>query len=159
MIVILLRNLQTNRGLCNGTRLTSNELYERFIDATIITGTHQGERVLIPRIELSPSETNFPFTLRRRQLPILPAFIITINRSEGQTFQNVGIYLPQPVVAHGQLYVAFSRGTDPCKIFITVEETTTQGKLLQNESITFTPNLCMEKFSICNTNKQTKPNS
>lgn len=141
VIVILLRNLQTNRGLCNGTRLTVNNLYDRFIDATIITGSHKGERVFIPRIELSPSETNLPFTLRRRQLPILPAFVITINRSEGQTFENVGIYLPQPVFAHGQLYVALSRGKDPNKIFLSITKTANQGKLLPNQSETFTPNI------------------
>ena len=64
-----------------------------------------------------------------------------MNRSEGQTFKNVGIYLPQPVFAHGQLYVAFSRGTDPNNIFVTIKSTTTQGKLLQDEPETYTTNI------------------
>ena len=35
---------------------------------------------------------------------------MTINKSQGQTFKGkVGIYLPTPVFAHGQLYVALSR--------------------------------------------------
>lgn len=141
VIVILLRNLQPNRGLCNGTRLTINKLYERFVDATIITGSHKGERVFIPRIDLTPTETFLPFQLRRRQLPILPAFAITINRSQGQSFEHVGIYLPQPVFAHGQLYVALSRGTDPDNITIFIKTTTTQGRLIENVKQLYTPNI------------------
>src|SRR5947207_703629 len=35
-----------------------------------------------------------------------------INKAQGQSLDRVGIYLKNPVFAHGQLYVALSRCTD-----------------------------------------------
>jgi len=35
---------------------------------------------------------------------------MTINKSQGQTIPNVGIYLPEPVFSHGQLYDSLSTG-------------------------------------------------
>ncbi len=56
----------------------------------------------------------------RNQFPLIPAFAMTINKSQGQSFKNVGISLANPVFSHGQLYVALSRTRirNGIKIFI-----------------------------------------
>jgi ATP-dependent exoDNAse (exonuclease V) alpha subunit len=46
-----------------------------------------------------------------------------INKSQGQTFDRVGIYLTEPVFSHGLLYVAFSRTTSREGVNVVVNET------------------------------------
>lgn len=125
VIIMLLRNLNSKKGLCNGSRLTILELGIHFLKAEIISECNRGDVVFLPRIDLAPSDTNLPFILKRRQFPIIPAYAITINKSQGQTFDHVGIYLEEPVFTHGQLYVALSRGKDPEKIKVYIDDNNT----------------------------------
>ena len=62
-------------------------------------------------IPLAPSEDiSLPFKLmKRKQFPVCQSYAKTINIAQGQTIPTVGIYLPEPVFSHGQLYVALSR--------------------------------------------------
>ncbi|XP_026435504.1 uncharacterized protein LOC113333207 [Papaver somniferum] len=102
--IILLRNLDPSYGLCNDTRLLCRGLYKNFIDAEIVTGSCSGLRVLIPRILMEPpKEVILPFKFVRKQFPVRVGFVLTIKKAKG-------LYLPEPVFSHGQLYVALSKG-------------------------------------------------
>ncbi|KAJ8876360.1 hypothetical protein PR048_020805 [Dryococelus australis] len=88
-VVILLRNIDPKNGLCNGTRLVVVCMNDNVTDCKIITASFKGDRSEAVSQRL--------------------AFAMTINKSQGQTFDQVGIYLPQPVFSHGQFHVALSR--------------------------------------------------
>lgn len=120
--IILLRNLFPLEGLCNGTRLICTKLHRKVLCAVVISGTHAGQEVFIPRIPIIPPDLDMPFKLRRLQFPVRPAFAITINKAQGQTLEHVGLYLKTPVFVHGQLYVALSRVTSLHNVHVLIEK-------------------------------------
>ncbi|SGY79262.1 BQ5605_C008g05090 [Microbotryum silenes-dioicae] len=111
--VVLLRNLDTDAGLCNGTRLIVSNAKSRVILTIVLTGDRAGTTAPIPRVRLETSATSrrqLGFTMRRLQFPLRVALAMTINKAQGQSLDPVGVDLSlHPVFTHGQLYVALSR--------------------------------------------------
>ncbi|GFU94211.1 uncharacterized protein TNCV_1302611 [Trichonephila clavipes] len=65
---------------------------------------HERERERIPIIP-----TDVPIEFKGIQFPIRLAFVMTINKSQGQTMSVCVLDLDTPHFSHGQLYVACSR--------------------------------------------------
>ena len=78
IILILLRNLNPREYLCNGTRFNSSGQFYHFLHCKIDSGEHQNNDALLPRIKLSCSDGDFPFSWKRRQFPVRPEFAMTI---------------------------------------------------------------------------------
>ena len=123
MPLMLMRNLNPKMGLCNGTRLIFNIIVNNFLlECSISGGQFKNRRVLIPRILFKPKERQFPFEWTRRQFPVKVCFAMTINKSQGQTLQHIGIWLSDSCFGHGQLYVADSRVGSPLQIKFAIKK-------------------------------------
>ena len=83
--------------------------------------------------------------MKRRQFPVILAFAMTINKSQGQSFDHVGIYLPEPVFAHGQLYVALTRVRYHENLKVLINDNFYQGLFFEN-SRTFTKNIVIQEL-------------
>ncbi|OMP07327.1 DNA helicase PIF1, ATP-dependent [Corchorus olitorius] len=100
--VMLMRNVNPVIGLCNGTRLLILQLTRTVVEAKILTGDHLGDKVYIPRIIFTVKDPRWPFVLSRRQFPLKLSYVMTINKSQGQTLNFIGVFLPRPVFTHGR---------------------------------------------------------
>jgi ATP-dependent DNA helicase PIF1 len=80
--IILLRNLNQSEGLCNGTRLIITTLGDMILEAQILTGTHAGKKVLIPKICVGAKAETPPFARSLRCL----AAALTETKQAGTPF-------------------------------------------------------------------------
>jgi len=58
-------------------------------------------RMMLTIVKMSPSQSPWPFKYIRRQFLIIVSYAMTINKSQGQTLDSVGLYLPKSVFSHG----------------------------------------------------------
>ena len=68
---------------------------------------------------------------------------MTINRSQSQTLDAVGLYLPSPVFAHGHLYVAMSRvgRMDSIRAYIAHDKPQFGDEVINENKDTYTQNI------------------
>jgi ATP-dependent exoDNAse (exonuclease V) alpha subunit len=98
--IMVLRNLDPARGLCNGSRGILTRISPHVLEICLISGEHTGKKAFIPRISITPSAEQLAFEMKRRQYPVRLAFSMTINKAQGQSVDNIGLDLHTNVFVH-----------------------------------------------------------
>jgi ATP-dependent DNA helicase PIF1 len=77
----------------------------------LLSGPGVGTTILLPAcvFTVPPESSGLPFSVRRRQFPLIPAYAVTIHKAQGQTLRTVGLYISREMFTHGLLYTALSR--------------------------------------------------
>jgi ATP-dependent DNA helicase PIF1 len=99
--VMITANLDISKGIANGTRgmiekLTSDHAVVRLVS---------GKKLMVKARVFETAHSH----IGRQQLPLVPAWAVTIHKSQGQTLDCAEIDLGERVFADGQAYVALSR--------------------------------------------------
>ncbi|GER36966.1 ubiquitin carboxyl-terminal hydrolase [Striga asiatica] len=62
--------------------LVVTKLSAHVLECKILTGDHEGEKVLILRMTITSSDVRISFKFQRRQFPIMVSYVMTINKSQ-----------------------------------------------------------------------------
>ncbi len=136
-IVMAMRNLDIDEGIVNGTRMRILETGTNILVCEVLSGCRPGRVIFIPRIKLECTKgkgLSVPFY--RTQFPVKLCFAMTVNKSQGQTLDKVGLKLDQnELFAHGQLYVGCSRTRKAEDLKILLKSGTKKTKNIVHKSI------------------------
>ena len=142
-ICILLRHVDNEKGLTSNTRVRIVNINPH----RIIIQSLESENPVTASLCRFIFYLQLPFKkslkMERKQFPLRLAYSISINKSQGQEFQKVGLDITVPSFAHGHLYVSLSRIRNYNNIKFFVNDT----NLIDN--IPVTDNVVYEEIVNC----------
>jgi hypothetical protein len=106
-----IRNLDLQRGIVNGTMMRLVWIGRYIAQFLILSGKSAGSCEIFTKsmFTITPEASGLPFTILRRQFPVIPAYCLSVHKAQGQTLKKVGLIFESDPFTHGQLYVALSR--------------------------------------------------
>jgi hypothetical protein len=148
--LMLLRNVNLYDGLANGTRCKLKDVSDsgKVIRVELLTGPksnkdkygnfiHNEKQREFPLFRIPNSnENDRTYKMIRKQFPVRLTYCMSINKSQGQTLKRVGLYLPNPVFSHGQLYVALSRVSRPENVTVFIDDSCDTHGIYRNKLYT-----------------------
>ena len=108
---LICRNYDPRYNICNGIMCLLLKVSRDIVEVKLITGPQKGFITMLPRcvFQINPDASGLPFTIVRRQFPLMLSYCLSVHKAQGQSLTFVGIIADTDPFAHGQTYVAFSR--------------------------------------------------
>lgn len=103
--VMVIFNISLEAGIVNGSRGVLIDFIEGFPKIRLLNGTE----IVIPRQGWNYKEYNSKINVIKSQIPLIPAYALTIHKSQGATLDTAIIDVGSKIFEHGQLYTALSR--------------------------------------------------
>ena len=107
---IIMRNLDQKMGIVNGAQIICTALTTRHVTGTILYGSFSGRTVVLPRTTaiINSQQSHLPFTVIRRQFPLIPGYSYTVHRSQGSS------RTPVPMPSSFKSAMIWARSTVSC---------------------------------------------
>jgi len=107
---MIMRNLYPP-AICNGITVEMIRSSRFICSVKLLTGPGKGSIVCLPRCTfyVTPDDSGLPFSFKRRQFPLTPAYCLSVHKSQGQSLKLVGLVGDADAFSHGQVFVALSR--------------------------------------------------
>lgn len=102
---MITKNYDISRGVVNGTLVELLHYKRHVVQVQLLTGAQTGRIMLLPRISchVTTENSGLPFAFTRTQFPMMPAYAVSVHKSQGQSLHTVGLWIDQDCFAHGQL--------------------------------------------------------
>ncbi|XP_074327017.1 uncharacterized protein LOC141664958 [Apium graveolens] len=127
--------LKQNMRLHSSNTPEHNKVIKEFSDWKLKVGDGKLSKASDSANRYGPTDTNGLSNLKG-QFSLQLCFAMMVNKSQGQSLDTVGLYLPKLVFCHGQLYVAIARVTSPKGLYILIDSDSGQSTNI-TENIVF----------------------
>lgn len=91
---MFLRNLDAISEHCSGEYCSIVSFHDHVVEAEIASDLYAVSTLLKLRIPHVSQEMKFLFTFTRKQFPMKPTFALTFDKTQGQSFEQIGMYIP-----------------------------------------------------------------
>lgn len=105
MQVMIIANLDVFNGIANGTKGIVSDFIEDLPEVTLI----DNRKIVFKNYKFEYYDKFNGIRVAKHQIPLIPAYAITIHKSQGCTLDSCIIDAGKNIFEHGQMYTALSR--------------------------------------------------
>lgn len=119
--LMLIHNITITLRLCNRTCIILLQMLLNCLEVHINDNHFNRNVHLLYYVKNSSRLDNFIYYIYQHQFPVHLAFIMTINKIQGQSLEYISVNLRKPVFSHDQLYIIILCATDVNHVSVLLE--------------------------------------